>query len=420
MLNARRVLFDLVWVFSTCLNGQTLMEGSFPGVRPRLLTGDAAILESREPHRALLCEVAPVKPELGLDLAFHTGYDVSVPLRALNGGPGKLTVIFRVTSEEYPQRPEYFRQDWSIPTLEKHSKGSASLHGTIVTGEGAYRVDWLMRNQTGQFCSASWRFSSRRTGKNRLVSLGLVPGVVKAAPPLFAEEGPVERNPDHPLRVTLLVHVAPQSVSSAVLPSDETQALLSILRSVAREPRIGSYTVTAFSIDQAEILYRCNPAPQIDFPTLGNAIRQLKLGTVTLQQLQQEGARAQFLSELLTEEAVKSNSDALVFVGPDRDGNKTMRLALKHLEAPSRPVFYLKYSANSRTESWGGAIEGLIKHWKGSQYMIETPRDLALAWSDIMSRIAKTQNNQGLPTPITGLTQPPLQNLDPLTYQRHP
>ena len=45
------------------------------------------------------CTVNPNKPELGFDLRFHGGFDVSVPLNDLSGGENQLTILFRVTPE---------------------------------------------------------------------------------------------------------------------------------------------------------------------------------------------------------------------------------------------------------------------------------------------------------------------------------
>src|SRR5205809_5643619 len=65
------------------LFAQLAMQGSGPGGLVRIFNTDAAVLEGQEHRRDLPCAVTPIKPQLGFDMKFHAGYDVSVPLREL-------------------------------------------------------------------------------------------------------------------------------------------------------------------------------------------------------------------------------------------------------------------------------------------------------------------------------------------------
>src|SRR5215208_830744 len=73
------------------LPAQELMTPSGPAGGVRLFNSDAAILESEDTRKDLPCTVTPVKPQLGFDLKFHAGYDVSVPLKELAGSENQLT-----------------------------------------------------------------------------------------------------------------------------------------------------------------------------------------------------------------------------------------------------------------------------------------------------------------------------------------
>ena len=66
-------------------SGQTILPGSGPGGERALFNTDAAVLESQDPRKDLPCTATPVKPTLGFDLKFHSGYEVSVPLKELAG-----------------------------------------------------------------------------------------------------------------------------------------------------------------------------------------------------------------------------------------------------------------------------------------------------------------------------------------------
>src|SRR3954451_101059 len=77
--------------------GQTLMQGRGESGSVQLLGSDAAVLETEDVKKDLPCTVTSVKPVLGFDLRFHSGYDITIPLRELAGGGDLLTIIFKVT-----------------------------------------------------------------------------------------------------------------------------------------------------------------------------------------------------------------------------------------------------------------------------------------------------------------------------------
>jgi hypothetical protein len=112
------------------------------------------------------------------------------------------------------------------------------------------------------------------------------------------------------------IHLAPQPAAAPAFSSAESAALISILRSVAREPRIGSYSVAAFNLDQTEIHFRRRDASEIDFPALGGAIRNLSLGAIEVRELLEMEPKVRFMGRLLTEELAGDSPDGLIFVGP--------------------------------------------------------------------------------------------------------
>ena len=103
------------------------MQGSGPGGTVRIFNTDAAILESQEARKDLPCRVTPIKPVLGFDLKFHSGYDVTVPLKELAGSENLLTMIFRVSPANRPDEPVYFSQRVTVPPIEEDAKGEAYL-----------------------------------------------------------------------------------------------------------------------------------------------------------------------------------------------------------------------------------------------------------------------------------------------------
>src|ERR1051326_2857551 len=99
---------------SSILAAQDLMPASGPGGAVRLFTSDAAILEAQDTRKDLPCTVTSVKPQLGFDLKFHAGYEVTVPLKELAGSENQLTMVFKVTPEGQPDNAVYFSQHTTV------------------------------------------------------------------------------------------------------------------------------------------------------------------------------------------------------------------------------------------------------------------------------------------------------------------
>src|ERR1700691_4085444 len=58
----------------------------FTGPGPvRMVHADMATLEPQDVRKDLACTVTPGKATLGFDLRFHSGYEVTVPLKDLAG-----------------------------------------------------------------------------------------------------------------------------------------------------------------------------------------------------------------------------------------------------------------------------------------------------------------------------------------------
>src|SRR5215472_2685535 len=168
-------LLVLAAVAPSLLPGQSLM----PGGMFRVFTSDAAILESNEARKDLPCTVTPIKPALGFDLRFHSGYSVSIPLRELAGEGNQLTMIFRITPESQPDEPVLLSQRMSVPSIEEDAKGEASLQGAFDVGEGKYHVDWLMRDRSEHVCSSNWDIQAALPTKDKDMPLNLGPNVIE-------------------------------------------------------------------------------------------------------------------------------------------------------------------------------------------------------------------------------------------------
>jgi len=374
------------------------MPVSAPGGGVRLFSSDAAILEARETRKDLPCTVTQIKPQLGFDLKYHSGYEVSFPLKELAGAENTLTMVFKVTADSKPDEPVYFSQRVNVPAIEQNAGGPAYLSGQFDVGEGKYHVDWLMRDRAERVCSSNWDIEAALPGKDKQMALDNEPHAIQAyeGQP-FKQEPPGERAQqprEGPLNVKVVVNFAPQDSASATLQPLDVNALLSILRNIARDPRISKFSIVAFNMQEQRVLYRQEAASQIDFPALGKALEGLNLGTVDLKKLTQKHGDTEFLSGLITAELKdeKEQPDAFIFAGPKVQLEEGIsQETLKSISDVKQPVFYMNYSLNPQASPWRDAIGTAVKYLKGVEYTISRPRDLFFSWTDIVGRIARSK-----------------------------
>jgi len=379
--------------------GQSLMPASGPGGMVRLFTSDAAILEAQEIRKDIPCTATPIKPSLGFDLKFHAGYDVSIPLKDLAGSDNQLTMVFRVSAEHHPDEPVYFSQHFPVPAIDSDAGGNTLLTGMFDLGEGKYHVDWLMRDRAERICSSNWDLEASLPAKDKQIALDIAANtVLPADTEPFKQEPPVSRaqGEEGPLNVKVMVNFAPQDSYSASLQPIDTAALVSILRSISREPRINKFSIVAFNMQEQRVIYRQEAAAQIDFPALGKALRSLNLGTVDLKRLTQKHGDTEFLTNFITQEIKDDpeHPDAVIIASPKvMLDNAVPQDALKQLgDSVKYPVFYMNYNLNPQTNPWRDAIgNAVVRYLKGAEYTISRPRDLFFVWSEIIGRIVKSK-----------------------------
>jgi hypothetical protein len=393
----------LLAVYATAVapvSAQILIHGSGPHQRANIFNSDLAVLESSELRKDLPCTVTPSKPTLGFDLKFHAGYQVSVPLKELAGEGNTLNIVFRVTPDAHPDDPVYFTQHVRVPPLEEEAKGDAYLQGAFDVGEGAYHIDWLMRDRAERVCSSNWDSEAVLGSKDRPMSLAIAPEAIQRSDmDQFKDEPATERpSRDPSLNIKVLVNFAPQNSLSASLQPLDTAALVSILRTISRDPRIGKFSVVAFNMQEQKVIYRQEGVSRIDFPALGNALHELNLGTVDLKRLGEKHGDTDFLTGLVRTEMTpdpQDHPDAVVFAGPKilLDANPPDE-ALKDASDVDFPVFYMNYNLNPQAVPWKDAISHTVHFFRGYEYTITRPRDLWFAVSEMVSKIVKSRNER--------------------------
>jgi hypothetical protein len=386
------LLCGLLTGVSGTVNGQLIMTGS--GGMVRLFGTDQAILEVPEPRKDLPCNVNPTKTaQVGFDLKFHGGYEVSVPLKELSGQENLLTIIFRVTPASSPGEPTYFIQRIKVPEINDNAKGEASFYGAFDVGEGKYKVDWLMRDRAERVCSNYWDVEAQLSDKDNQMALAIGASTISQSDTeYFRQEPPVQRE-DDPTTVKILLNYAPQNPRSSVMRPIDTSALVSILRNLSRDPRVTRFSLVAFCMQEQKIVYRQENAEKIDFPALGEALAKIQLGRVDLARLADKRSDIRFITELIRSElSGTERPDAFIFAGPKVMLEHNIETeALKEVGSLDAPVFYMNYNLFPQAVPWRDTIGNAVKYFKGLEYTISRPRDLWSATTEVVGRIQKSR-----------------------------
>ena len=230
--------------------------------------------------------------------------------------------------------------------------------------------------------------------------IDIPPGVVRPSEDdPFEDEPPAQTGRRHgPVRAKILVNFAPQNGNRTALQPDDINGLLSILHSIAREPRIGTFSLVAFNAEQQQVIFRQENADRIKFRALGQALKSLNLGTIDVKRLSRRNSDADFLADLVAEEARDASPDMVIFVGPKVISDSGIhRDSLRQLGQVDFPVFYLNYNLDPQSIPWRDAIGSVVKQWKGLEFTITRPRDLLHSWSEIMYQVIhRTRERNGL------------------------
>jgi hypothetical protein len=368
-------------------HSQTLTWSS-PGEK-RLLQSRLEGLEAQRSRRDLPCVVTSPKPELGFDFMFHTGYQVEVPVREMAGDGNELTIQFRVVPQDRPDDASYMVQRVSVPALEAHSRGEGRLYGIFTLGEGRYHVDWLMYDQRDRICAMSWDLEAKLNSKDSQLRPWIPRALVQLLRPLFASEPPLMRVPGNGSpRFSIIVNYP----SAALIGDHGLYGLLAILRQMGRDLRIQPYSIIICSFETQQVVYRQgNEGGGIDLPALGEALQSAKLGTVDAKRLVSTRSPAQFAADLIRQQLEEDKSDALVVLGPKEGSETTVpRESLESFDKLGKPAFYLSY-VTGQVGPWRDPISSIMKHLRGFEYRIDRPKDFFNAWSDVVTRIVRTE-----------------------------
>lgn len=268
------------------------------------------------------------------------------------------------------------------------------LRGTFDLGEGAYHVDWQMRDLTERVCSSSWDVEAVLASKDKQIEVALPMDTVRRTrdDPFLPEPYIRRGQKESTANVKVLVNFEPQNPSAAVLSPIDATALVSIVRSIARRAQIGRLALTAVNIRAQTVVYRQGFSGRIDFPAMGRAVKMLAFGTIEMDRLARRHGEAEFLSNLIRDETKdESHPDALIFVGPKILLQSDVSHGdLKSIGGLDYPVFFLSY-VRGRQRATGDTMGRVVKFFDGREYTVTGPRDLWNSVTETVSRISQAK-----------------------------
>lgn len=354
-------------------------------------TVEARALAARHWQQSGPCEVTPEQPYLGFDLRFHDEYGVVIPARLFDHTAGLLQVRVRVKPEAGIAEAVTLSRVFSIP---EYATGKLMLADGFDLGPGRYRVDLQMGDARVWECSAHWGIRTQPKDGLPGQPLTLEPNqIVERIAGPFDDDPSVDRAVGQSLGIKILLNLSPASSFESVLNPLHTSVLMSIVRSIVRQPGIGRFTLVAFNLRGQQIVYRQDNAQNIDFAALGKALRVSGSGTIPYRVLRDKQSETRFAEKLLADElgGEQHSADAIFIVGPKVTLDKNIPLdALKSAGAAACPIFYLNYTPNPFDEPWRDTIGSALRAYKSSlAWNIRFPRDMRAAMKELLSRIGE-------------------------------
>jgi len=355
------------------------------------------------------------KPQLDFLFRYEARFDISCPL----GGamlPGTSWLAFmRITNQL--GKPKLMGEEFDIPQISRDATGEfdaplsgldVSLSGGFALGPGKYVVEIALTSPRGNAFLGRWRVKCGEDKAERHTPSALESGAVEPFQGASWDGALAKRG----LRLTVLLHVdMPGSWWAArfnMFNTSNREYLLQSLASLLHQLPVQSVDLIAFSLDGQTVFFQRNSLDAAGFLELKKAVEQEKFDTVSYQALR-KGSWAKFLVDLMRRQADSAQPpDAMVFIGPwgSHANEKLPQNLLGKLEFHNIRIFDLDYCKQTGTLPDG--IERITKELHGTDYPIDSPRDLAHSIEAMPPQIraAARLSNSEAPSPRTHSSKP--------------
>jgi hypothetical protein len=331
----------------------------------------------------LKCRVQPFKPSLNYSFRFQTGYVLELPLALYTGKGHSVITLVRVTPENSEREPAYL---WSrayfgdVPP----TKQVAQISGGYVVGEGKYRVELLVSDDSGRTCKKDWNITAKLSRKEDDVPPGMAAGAVDEISLRKWMRSSRTPGDDDGYRVTVLMDVSPMMPRRVRLGSYDRVMLLSSLTSLLERLPLRSVRLVLFNLEQQREIYRDENFEPSRFGRVAQALTTLELGTVAYDVIKNRTGHIDLLADMMEDARKVDQSDAVVFLGPKPwHFDKVPKSALPERSATDPTFFYLQLRPYIASASAGDPISSAVKYMGGKTFDVYTPGDFAAAIRDV-------------------------------------
>jgi len=297
-------------------------------------------------------------------------------------------VLFRVTPYVEGNQPLYATESHMLPPLDKMLGNRLIVYGAFAVGPGRYRVDWLMRDSKNRACSVHWDVEVKHKDDLRLAIAANTAAPLVPNRSFRSMTAQIPRaNGDRSFHIKILANFSNTDPRRSTLNSQDVFAVASILRTIAREPQFSRFTLVAFNMQEERVIHQESGVTRFDFPAIGRALSELKLGVIDYQRLLDRDSATKFVTALLSAQldGAGPKADAVLLIGPKLFlETKVPREAIEAISGSGTPVFYLNYVGNPRALPWRDTLGRAVRTYGGKEFRITFPKDLAGALGEIL------------------------------------
>ena len=374
----KSVAFTLLGLaFSALLSAQEL-------VNPR--RGAAlyeAMLQEKTPLEA---HVYPLRVSLNFNFRFQAGYYFETPSAQFSGSGHNLAVMLRVVPEGKPA--VYLGTRHTLPEIpeDKKLKGNhLGIGGVFYLGDGNYTVDFVLIDDRGRVYHTVQKIHARRTGAEKDLKQVLAAGEVKSLSSLRMRSP--EAGDNKPLKLTLMLHAAPNYARSTVFRPQDLSRLIGAMTGILEQVPVKSLRVVAFNLDQQKELYRNEAFEPGQFEKLEQALMPIQLGTVDINVLKNKSGYVDLLAGMISQELhAADSSETVIVLGPPSRLQDSVRSGVIEENPANGPrFFYFEYhSLRERGQAqFPDTIESAMKRVGGKVFHIFTAGDFAKALAEL-------------------------------------
>jgi hypothetical protein len=333
----------------------------------------------------LNCDIQPIRPRLDWTFRFQTGYRIDLPLRQYAGKPQIVTTVLRVTPEGEEREPVWLLSRARVPAVPGgRTNMVAEFGGAYLVGEGRYRVDILITDQTGRKCIDDWSIRARLNDEVREVRPGLPAGAVDdISLRRWRRAGGPSDAPEARHDVSLLIHASAVSPSRVRMRGYDRMLLMSAAASMLERLPVRNVRLTIFTMDRQKEVYHTPDLTSATFREAVDSLSNLELAIVDYSTLKNRTGHIELLSDLLDRE-LAAGSEAVIFIGPLARWSDKVADADLPERGGATPVYYVQLRPGRFAASaFPDTISRAVRKLGGRTKEVYTPTDFAEAIQDI-------------------------------------